>query len=81
MIVATLASGLGLALESVLYQLTGSHWHAVSILLLIALGAPLVIALAFPETAGRSLEEISPERGESEAIETGGSHERAHAHR
>jgi len=61
LIVATLAGSAGLALESVLYPLTGSHWSAVSLLLLVALGAPLVIALTFPETAGRSLEEISPE--------------------
>lgn len=61
LIVVTLAGGLGLAAESALYEWTGSHWHAVSLLLFLALGSPLVIALGFPETAGRSLEEISPE--------------------
>jgi len=65
LIVATLAGGLGLAAESALYGWTGSHWHAVSLLLLLALGSPVVIALAFPETAGRSLEEISPEHDEA----------------
>ena len=78
MIVATLSGSLGLALESVLYGVTGSHWHAVSLLLVVAFGATVVIALAFPETAGKSLEEISPERDEPE---TGGSDESAHAHR
>jgi len=63
LIVGTLAGSLGLVLESALYSLTGSHWHAVSLLLLVALASPLVITLAFPETAGRSLEEISPEHG------------------
>jgi len=61
LIVATLAGGMGLAAESALYEWTGSHWHAVSLLLLVALGSPIVIALGFPETAGRTLEEISPE--------------------
>jgi len=61
LIVSTLAGSLGLVLESALYSLTGSHWHAVSILLLVGLASPVVIAVAFPETAGRSLEEISPE--------------------
>jgi putative MFS transporter len=61
---ATLGSSVGLALESALYGLTGSHWSAISILLCAALLAPLVVALALPETAGRSLEEISPEHDE-----------------
>jgi MFS family permease len=78
MIVATLSGSLGLVLESVLYGVTGSHWHAVSLLLLVAIGSPVVIALAFPETAGKSLEEISPERDETVI---GGNHGTAHAHR
>ena len=41
LIVATLwPASLGLLLESVLYGVTGSHWHAVSLLLLVAFGAP-----------------------------------------
>ncbi|HXZ86149.1 MAG TPA: MFS transporter [Myxococcota bacterium] len=60
-IVGTLASSLGLALESLLYSLTGSHWSAISLLLLVGFASPLVVAVGFPETAGRSLEEISPE--------------------
>ncbi len=62
MIVATLGGSLGLALESALYALTGSHWSAVSWLLGIALAGPVLVALTFPETAGRSLEDIAPER-------------------
>ena len=54
--------GIGLALESVLYAALGSHWAALSWLLLVALAVPVLVALFFPETAGRSLEEISPER-------------------
>ncbi|MFI5315883.1 MAG: MFS transporter [Myxococcota bacterium] len=78
LIVGTLAGSLGLLLESALYSITGSHWHAVSILMFVALGSPIVIAFAFPETAGRSLEEISPER---DALHVGDSHESAHAPR
>ncbi|MFQ5698373.1 MAG: MFS transporter [Myxococcota bacterium] len=62
-VVATLGGSLGLALESVLYGMTGSHWTAVTILLGATLLTPLIVAVAFPETAGRTLEEISPERG------------------
>jgi MFS family permease len=75
LIVGTLAGVLGLALESALYAATGSHWQAISLLLVIGLGSPLVIAAAFPETAGRSLEEISPEHEELQ----GEAHESAHA--
>jgi MFS family permease len=73
MVVATLAAGIGLALESLLYGRLGSHWTATSWLLGISLGAPLLVALFFPETAGRSLEDISPER----ALEVGGPDEPA----
>ncbi|HTO55619.1 MAG TPA: MFS transporter [Myxococcota bacterium] len=75
LIVGTLSGVLGLALESTLYGVTGSHWQAISILLLFGLGSPLVIAFAFPETAGRSLEEISPEH---DALQ-GDTHESANA--
>lgn len=62
-VAATLGGAVGLAAESQLYGLFGSHWTAVSVLLAIAFLAPLIVALAFPETAGRSLEEIAPEPG------------------
>jgi MFS family permease len=60
-VIATVGAVIGLALESVLYRLLGSHWEAVSWMLVGALVGPLIVALAFPETAGRTLEEISPE--------------------
>jgi putative MFS transporter len=61
---ATLGGSIGLALQSTLYGVTGSHWSAISILLCVTLLTPLLVAFAFPETAGRSLEEISPEHYE-----------------
>jgi putative MFS transporter len=62
MVVATLGASLGLALESVLYAELGSHWLAIPILVSVGLAGPVIIALGFPETAGRHLEEVSPER-------------------
>ena len=53
---------LGLAVESTLYVIFGSHWTAISILVLLALLAPFIVAAFFPETSGRTLEEIAPER-------------------
>jgi putative MFS transporter len=61
-VVGTLGASVGLALESALYAWLGSHWTAVSALLVLTLLVPLIVALGFPETAGRSLEEIAPER-------------------
>lgn len=60
-LIGTVGGVIALALESVLYNVFGSHWTAVSVLLLIALIAPLVVALTFPETSRRSLEDIAPE--------------------
>jgi hypothetical protein len=62
-VVTTLGASLGMAAESVLYGVLGSHWEAISILVLFALATPLVVRFAFPETSGRALDEISPERG------------------
>ncbi len=61
-IVATLGGVLGLLAESALYGVLGSHWAAVSVLVLGAFVAPLIVAIFFPETSRRELEEISPER-------------------
>jgi len=60
-IVATVGAVLGLVLESVLYRASGSHWTASSILMLGAIAGPFIVGFAFPETAGRTLEEIAPE--------------------
>jgi predicted MFS family arabinose efflux permease len=63
MLVGTAGAALGLAAESLLYAWLGSHWSAVSALLLLVFVGSLVIAVGFPETARRTLEEIAPERG------------------
>lgn len=60
-VIATVGGALGLAVESVLYRALGSHWQAISLMLAGAFAAPLIVAIAFPETAGRSLEDIAPE--------------------
>ena len=57
----TLGRALGLLLESWLYGLTGSHWTAISWLLVFWMVPGVLIFLFFPETAGQELEAISPE--------------------
>ena len=57
----TLGRALGLLLESWLYRLTGSHWTAISCLLLFWMIPGALMLLFFPETAGQELEAISPE--------------------
>ena len=59
--VATLGGAAGLALEGLLYAGFGSHWTPVRLLALSGLAIPLIVALWFPETSGRVLEEVSPE--------------------
>jgi putative MFS transporter len=61
-IVATVGGVGGLWAESVLFGHFGSHWAAISTLVLGALIAPVLVLLFFPETSGRQLEEIAPER-------------------
>jgi putative MFS transporter len=61
-IAATLGGVLGLWMEAVLYGVFQSHWTAISVLVTTALLAPVIVAASFPETSGRALEEISPER-------------------
>ena len=62
MVLGTFGGVAGLMAESMLYGIFGSHWTAISILAALAFAAPLVVAAFFPETSGRSLEDISPER-------------------
>ena len=50
-LVATLGIAIGLALESVLYAITHSHWQAVSLLLVLMLIAPLLVKLFYPENS------------------------------
>ena len=59
--VGTIGGSLGLLLESVLYGMLGSHWLSISILAATALAGPVLIHLFYPETAGRRLDEVSPE--------------------
>jgi putative MFS transporter len=51
----------GLGAVSVLFGLVGSNWMAVAVLASGALLTSLLVALGFPETSGRTLEEIAPE--------------------
>ena len=68
MVLGTVGGVAGLWVESVLYGVFGSHWTAISVMVVLALLAPVVVAIFFPETSGRALEEISPER----SLEAGG---------
>lgn len=52
----------GLALVSVLFGVVGSNWAAIVALAALCLVAPVRVRAGFPETAGRTLEEIAPER-------------------
>ncbi len=61
--IGTLGGVLGLTLESLLYEITGSHSQAIIWMLPVLLISPVVAWFALPETAGRKLEEISPEKG------------------
>jgi MFS transporter, putative metabolite:H+ symporter len=60
MLVANTAGGaLGLMLEALLYDMTGSHWSAICYLTVFWMAAPIIIYKFFPETAGLELEAIS----------------------
>lgn len=60
-LVSTLGTVGGLAAVSLLFPLVGSNWTALALLGSAGLAVPLVVWLSFPETSGRSLEEIAPE--------------------
>jgi putative MFS transporter len=62
MLAATIGGSVGLALESVLYGVLGSHTAAITALLPALAVAVAIVVFAIPETAGRELEEVSPER-------------------
>ncbi len=62
MVVGTLGGIAGLSIEGSLYEITGSHAGAVTMLTPVLILPPLVIWLFLPETAQRELEEVSPER-------------------
>jgi MFS family permease len=58
---ATLGIVSGLGAVSLLFGVLGSNWIAVICLGAVALVATALVWLGFPETSGRSLEEIAPE--------------------
>ena len=59
--VGTVGASLGLVILSLLYVMTGSHSASISWVLLLTPLSPLIV-LFIPETAGRELEEIAPDR-------------------
>jgi putative MFS transporter len=61
-VAGTLGGSAGLMLESVLFEIVGSHWRAVTYLMSASVAAAIILAIFFPETAGTELEDISPER-------------------
>jgi hypothetical protein len=62
LVCVTLGGSVGLLLESLLYRVVASHWVAISALTVLALPGALLVARCFPETAGRTLEDIAPEQ-------------------
>jgi putative MFS transporter len=62
LVCVTLGGSMGLLLESLLYRVVASHWVAISALTVLALLGALLVTRCFPETAGRTLEDIAPER-------------------
>lgn len=62
-VIAIVAGLAGLAAESALYRLLGSHMLALVSLVAVAPLGVFALWHAVPETAGRELEEIAPERG------------------
>ena len=62
LVVSTLGSIAGLWLEGTLYQLTGSHAAAITLMMPVLVLPPIAIWLFLPETARQDLESISPER-------------------
>lgn len=59
-VAGTTGGALGLFLEGVLFNFTGSHARAVCYLTVFWMVAPAIMWF-LPETSGRELEEISPE--------------------
>jgi hypothetical protein len=62
LVFVTLGGSLGLLLEALLYGIVASHWTAIGVLATLALPGALLVARCFPETAGRTLDDIAPER-------------------
>ncbi len=60
-VIATLGGALSLVIHGLLVATAGSPWVAISLLALLMLLAPGLLKF-LPETSGRTLEEIAPER-------------------
>jgi MFS family permease len=60
-VAGTAGGALGLFFEGILYGVTGSHWIAIRYLTVFWMLSPIIVFTFFPETAGRELEEISPD--------------------
>ncbi len=60
-IVATAASILGLTAVSLLYTIFGSNWTSIAVLCAISFITPVIVWLLLPETAGKRLQDISPD--------------------
>ena len=61
-VVRSSGSALSLVAHGALFGLLGSQWTAVSVLAVLIFLAPFIVAIGFPETSGRALEDIAPER-------------------
>jgi len=61
LIFVTLGGSLGLLLEALLYAVVPSHWVAIGALATLAFPDAFLVARWFPETAGRTLDDITPE--------------------
>lgn len=60
-LVASSGAALSLAIHGILFNLVGSQWFAVTLLAFLVLLTPFLVAW-LPETSGRALDEIAPER-------------------
>jgi MFS family permease len=60
-VAGTAGGALGLFFEGILYGVTGSHWIAIRYLTVFWMLSPIIVFMFFPETAGRELEDISPD--------------------
>jgi len=67
MLFAVIGGVVGLACESFFYTYFQTHAASVSVALMPAFVSPIVVHFCLPETAGKDLNEIAPEKEEDEA--------------
>ncbi len=60
-IFATAGGVAGLAMEAALFSVFGAHWTPVRLVAAAGLAIPVIVAVAYPETSGRTLEDIAPD--------------------